>query len=216
MCLFKETRQIEESLQIIQCKWDECGQNDASSYQTGRTWSMLQVEPLYCRIFVTAEIAFSVGLMFSDKTTQILAWVILQLSVLWIRDILLLRICGSVPLTYRSESCSSRQWLSRCQQKIFYFSMFFTYYFLEVHLHYSSKIKKSCIQMSQNSKNQDFSYYFCLIWTSIDGSGSGTSKKIHNTFKIVNLSLVRTGTKSRTYAIRGKIFIHPIFISNTV
>jgi hypothetical protein len=66
---------MKESLVFIQCKLDVCCQNAASSYQTGRTWSMLQVEPLYCRIFVTAEIAFSVGLMFSDKRTQILALV---------------------------------------------------------------------------------------------------------------------------------------------
>jgi len=35
---------------------------------------------------------------------------------------------------------------------------FSAYYFFKVHLHYSSKIKVQ--KMSQNSKNQGFSYYF--------------------------------------------------------
>jgi hypothetical protein len=71
---------------------------------------MLQVEPLYCRIFVTAEIAFSVGLMFSDKKKKAnISISNLQLSVFLIRDILArIRIRRSVPLTYESESCSFR------------------------------------------------------------------------------------------------------------
>ncbi len=48
-----------------------------------------------------------------------------------------IRIRGSVPLTNRS--CSVRQWPSRGQPtKIF----FIAYYFLKVHLHHSSKVKK--------------------------------------------------------------------------
>jgi hypothetical protein len=40
-------------------------------------------------------------------------------------------------------------------------------YFLKVHLHHFSKIKSQT--KSENSNNQGFSYYFCLM---IEGSGS--------------------------------------------
>ncbi len=43
----------------------------------------------------------------------------------------------------------------------------YAYYFLKVHLHNFSKIKS--LKESQNSRNQDFSYYF---WMMIEGSGS--------------------------------------------
>ncbi len=48
---------------------------------------------------------------------------------------------------------------------IFYFS---AYNFLEVHLHNFSKIKSQ--KESQNSRNQDFSSYFCMM---IEGPESG-------------------------------------------
>ncbi len=50
---------------------------------------------------------------------------------------------GSVLLTYGygSGSCSFHQWLSRREQNTSFFSKFFAYYFLKVHLHQSSKIK---------------------------------------------------------------------------
>ncbi len=41
------------------------------------------------------------------------------------------------------------------------------YYFLKVHLHNFSKIKSQ--KESQNSSNQGFSYYFCMM---TEGSGS--------------------------------------------
>ncbi len=41
------------------------------------------------------------------------------------------------------------------------------YYFLKLHLHHFSKIKSQ--KKSQNSKNQGFSYYFCMM---IEESGS--------------------------------------------
>jgi hypothetical protein len=44
-----------------------------------------------------------------------------------------------------------------------------SYYFLKVHFHHFSKIKGK--EKSQNSRNQGFSYYFCLM---IEGSGSGS------------------------------------------
>ncbi len=47
--------------------------------------------------------------------------------------------------------------------------IFFPLYFLKVHLHNFSKIKSQ--KESQNSRNQGFSYYFCMM---IEGSGSGS------------------------------------------
>jgi hypothetical protein len=38
-----------------------------------------------------------------------------------------IRICGSVPLDYGSGSCSFLHWLSRCQQKISFFQVFFCF-----------------------------------------------------------------------------------------
>jgi hypothetical protein len=46
---------------------------------------------------------------------------------------------------------------------------FVAYYFLKVHLHNFSKIKCPKEVTKQNSRNQGFSYYFCLM---IEGSGS--------------------------------------------
>jgi hypothetical protein len=72
--------------------------------------------------------------------------------------------------------------------------VFTAFYFLKIHIHHFSKIK-SQKETTQNSRNQGFSYYFCLmiegsgsvpltngsgsrrpknIWYGSDGSGSGT------------------------------------------
>ncbi len=48
----------------------------------------------------------------------------------------------------------------------------FAYYFLKVDLHRFSKKKKS-VKNSQNSGNQGFNDYFCLM---MEGSGSGTRR----------------------------------------
>jgi hypothetical protein len=87
----------------------------------------------------------------------------------WIR----IRIRGSMPLTngsgFGSGSCYFRHWPSRCQQKTYFLTQFFSaYYILKVHLHHFSKLKSQ--KESQNSRNQGFSYYFCMM---IEGSGSG-------------------------------------------
>ncbi len=90
-------------------------------------------------------------------------------AVLRIHDILRwIRIRGSMPLTNWSGSCYFRQWPSRCQQKTNFLTIFSAYYFLKVHLHHFSKIKSQ--KESQNSMNQCFSYYFCMM---IEGSRSG-------------------------------------------
>jgi hypothetical protein len=53
-------------------------------------------------------------------------------------------------------------------KKLFIFLSFFAYYFLKIHLRHFSKIK-CYILKSQNSRNQCFSHYFCMM---IEGSGS--------------------------------------------
>ncbi len=86
---------------------------------------------------------------------------------IWIR--------GSMPLTNGSkfesgsESCYFHHWPSRRQHKTNLKKCFSAYYFLKIHLHRFSKIKSQ--KMSQNNRNQGFSYYFCLM---IEGSGSGS------------------------------------------
>jgi hypothetical protein len=68
-----------------------------------------------------------------------------------------------------SGSCYFRHWPSRCQQKKIFNTIFSAWYCLKVHLHYRyfSKIKSQ--KESQNSRNQGYSYYFCMM---IEGSGS--------------------------------------------
>jgi hypothetical protein len=55
----------------------------------------------------------------------------------------------------------------QCQQKTNFSTQFSAYYFLKLHLHHFSKIKSQ--NESLNSRNQGFSYYFCMM---IEGSGS--------------------------------------------
>jgi hypothetical protein len=58
--------------------------------------------------------------------------------------------------------------LQDASKKLFFNTIISACYFLKLHLHYFSKIKSQ--KESQNSRIQDFSYYFCMI---IEGSGSG-------------------------------------------
>ena len=94
----------------------------------------------------------------------------------WIR----IRILGSMPLTNGSGFGSgSGSWildpdpaifvidLQDASKKLIFKTIFSAYYFLKVHLHHISKIKSQ--KESQNSRNQGFSYYFCMM---IEGSGS--------------------------------------------
>ncbi len=112
--------------------------------------------------------------------------------VLRIHDILVwIRIRGSMPLTNGSGSCYFLHWPSRCQKKLIFSA--YRYYFLKVHLHHFSKIKSQ--RELQNSRNQGFSYYFCMIIegpgsiTLTNGSGSATlslclyEKYLHFQFK---------------------------------
>ncbi len=67
-----------------------------------------------------------------------------------------------------SGSCYCRHWPSRCQKKTNFLTQFFLLgNFLKLHFHHFSKLKSQ--KESQNSRNQGFSYYFCMM---IEGSGS--------------------------------------------
>jgi hypothetical protein len=59
--------------------------------------------------------------------------------------------------------------LQDASKKIIFNTIFSAHYFLKVHLDHFSKIKSQ--KESQNSRNQGFSYYLCMI---IEGSGSGS------------------------------------------
>jgi hypothetical protein len=80
---------------------------------------------------------------------------------------------GSMPLTNGSGSWirillfSSLTFKMPAKNKFFNI-IFSAYYYLKVHLHNFSKIKSQ--KESQNSRNQGFSYYCCMM---IEGSESG-------------------------------------------
>ncbi len=92
------------------------------------------------------------------------------------------------------------------------FNIFFAYYFLKVHSHHFSKIKRH--KKSQNCRNHGFSNYFCLM---IEGSGSvpltnwswsGTGKPQKHTYPdpypqhwLLPLDLTRMFLHGRTFTI---------------
>ncbi len=51
--------------------------------------------------------------------------------------------------------------LQGANKKLSFYFIFSAYYFLKIHLHLFSKIKSQ--KKSQNSRNQGFSYYFCMM-----------------------------------------------------
>ncbi len=63
--------------------------------------------------------------------------------------------------------------LQDASKKLIFNTIFSAYYFLKLHLHHFSKIKSQ--KESQNSRNQGFSYYFCVL---LEGSGSGRPKNM--------------------------------------
>ncbi len=117
--------------------------------------------------------------------------------MLRIHDILgwiLIRICGSMPLTNGSEF-GSGSWIRILLFSSLTFKMpaiFSAYYFLKLHLHHFSKIKSQ--KESQNNRNHGFFFFFCSMiririqplnsesgsgsvpLTSESGSGSGRPK----------------------------------------
>ncbi len=100
-----------------------------------------------------------------------------QASDRWVGflPVLRIRFRGSVPLTNGSDSgsgsrsCFLRQCPSGCNLNKFL--CYFAYYFLKLHIHNFSKMK--VIKKSQNSRNQAFFYYFCVM---IEGSGAGSRR----------------------------------------
>jgi hypothetical protein len=84
-----------------------------------------------------------------------------EISVLWIRDILVgIRIPGSVSLTDPDLALfvSGFQDVNNNE----FFLHFLAFHFLKVHLHQS--LKRKCHKgKSKNSRNQSFSYFFCLM-----------------------------------------------------
>ncbi len=104
-------------------------------------------------------------------------------SVLWISDILVRIRIRTTDLQIRIQIMLFSSVAFKMPTKDIFFLSLFAYY--QVHLHYSSQINFSVIKKSQNSRNQGFSYYFCLM---MEGSRSGRFKnirilriQIHNT-----------------------------------
>ncbi len=62
--------------------------------------------------------------------------------------------------------------LQDASKKLIFYTVFSAYYFLKLHLYHFSKIKSQ--KESQNSRNQGFSHYFCMM---IEGSGSGSGSR---------------------------------------
>jgi hypothetical protein len=100
--------------------------------------------------------------------------------------------CGSGP-------CYFRQWPSRRQQKIIVCLLFMLFLLITfwryIYINFS-KIKSH--KKSQNSRNQCFSYYFCLIIEGsgflTNGSGSGSPKNVW----ILRIRIRNTGYRYKT------------------
>ena len=102
-----------------------------------------------------------------------------QNPLLFWKIVLLNQCCGSMTFWGGSGSADPCLWLmdpdpaiividlQDAIKKLIFNTIFSAYYFLKVHLHHFSKIKSQ--KESQNSRNQGFSYYFCMM---IEGSGS--------------------------------------------
>ncbi len=97
----------------------------------------------------------------------------------------------------------------------FLFFIFSDNYFLKVHIHHFSKIKSQ--KVSQNSRNQGFSYYFCNECMMIEGSGSGSipltngsgSRKPRNKWILwIRIRIRNTGRKVRTITHFLKILLN--------
>ncbi len=93
----------------------------------------------------------------------------------------------------------------------FLFKSFSAYYFLKVHLHHFSKIK-SPKEVKKNSRNQGFSYYFCLMIEGpgsippTNGSGSGRPKNIW----IPWIRIRKTATNQKVLKIHFLNFVESI------
>ncbi len=91
--------------------------------------------------------------------------------VLRIRDILLrIRIGGSIPLTTIPvpDPAIFLSVTFKAATKHYFCDNFFAYYFLKVHYICIIFQRYKVMKKSQNSRNQGFSFYFCLM---VEGSG---------------------------------------------
>ncbi len=136
--------------------------------------------------------------------------------LVWIR----IRICGSMPLSNGSGSRYFCHWRSRCQRKTNFCKKIFCYYFLKEKLHNFSKIKSQ--KESQNSRNQVFSYYLCMMIEGsgstplTNGSGSGRPKNMWIRWIRIRIRICNTGF---WYAFQGAFAWWPasvplVFYSN--
>ncbi len=83
------------------------------------------------------------------------------------------------------------------EKKLIFNTTFSACYFLKVHIHYFSKIKSQ--KVSQNSRTQYFSYYFCMIEGSgygskplTSGSGSGRPKNTRIRWILIRIRIRNT------------------------
>ncbi len=127
---------------------------------------------------------------------------------------LLKHCCGSVTFRYESGSADPYLWLMDSDPAIFVIDLqdanknffFLSLYSVKVHLHHFSNIK-SHQEATNQSRNQGFSYYFCLM---IEGSGSvllingsGSRRHKHIWIRIPNTLPKRTKSRATVKWKRG-------------
>ncbi len=171
------------------------GDSNAGSPRTpGGSASSLR-QTLDCRRQLVVELFQEEGLFPSNQATAVF-----QASSVadpWHFDVDRMRIRGSMPLTNGSGSGS---WIRILQfsslifkmtaKNKFFNTIFSAYDFLKLDLHHFSKIK---IQKdSQNSRNQGFSYYFCMM---IEGSGSGSWRPKNTWIRWIRIRIRNTAGK---------------------
>jgi hypothetical protein len=97
-----------------------------------------------------------------------------------------------------------------------FFSKFFCFFFLKVHLHHSSKIKSH--KDVKNSRNQGFLFYLCLMKERsgsvplTHGSGSGRTKNFW--IRIRNTDFKRTILRDKTWISWHFLLEHKISLEN--
>jgi hypothetical protein len=119
---------------------------------------------------------------------------------------ILIRICRFMPLMDPDADLYPAIFVIDCQDanKTILKKSFTAYNFLKVHLYHFSKIKVQ--KKSENSRNQGFSYYFCLMTEGsrskplTSGSGSGRPKIMWIRFQIQNTgTMYDVRTDGRTF-----------------
>jgi hypothetical protein len=121
--------------------------------------------------------------------------------------------CGSMPLTKGSWFGSgSGSWIRillfssltfKMPKKLIFNTIFSAYYFLKLHLHNFSKLKSQ--KESQNSRNQGFSYYFCM---GVEGSipltnGSGSERPKNMWIRWIRIRIRNTALQRQSLWIQS-------------